>query len=311
MSTSQHARVAEATKGRSSERRSSRPVNGRRARHYYLPLRPKRGLLISVRSFRMDYSRRPSRHRQICINFQIRRWRQLILRYTDHSTAPRSTDEHANTRRLQVRLASMAALFAIGLGGSIHYGLQLNKPSSLYLPSSNVPSAPVVTQHANAAHHAKNKVVGPTLPRSTPTHLNIPSVGISSPLATVGLNPDKTIEVPSDYHEAGWYDNSPTPGQLGPAIIVGHVDNVAGLGVFWELRHVKQGDSIYITRADGKTHTFTVTEVTQFSRDNFPTSKVYGNINYAGLRLITCGGVFNTTTHEYNLNTVVFAKLTK
>jgi hypothetical protein len=36
---------------------------------------------------------------------------------------------------------------------------------------------------------------------------------------------------------------------------------------------------------------------------------VYGNIDHAGLRLITCGGTFNRITRHYSHNTVVYAKL--
>jgi LPXTG-site transpeptidase (sortase) family protein len=171
------------------------------------------------------------------------------------------------------------------------------------LPAATVAAPPAAQPPAGA------RLSGPVLPRSIPTHLAIPDVGIDTALVSVGLNPDKTLEVPADYLEAGWYKYSPTPGEVGPAVIVGHLDSVAAIGVFWELHNVQVGDKIMVTRADGQTHTFVATGIRQVSKDEFPTADIYGNINYAGLRLLTCGGVYDIAKHEYNLNTVVFAKL--
>jgi sortase (surface protein transpeptidase) len=107
----------------------------------------------------------------------------------------------------------------------------------------------------------------------------------------------------------GWYKYSPTPGELGPAIIVGHVDSYKGISVFWRLRELVPGDTIDITRADGSVAKFQVNSLQQFDQTNFPTQAIYGDINYAGLRLITCGGTFNRKTGHYDHNMVVFASL--
>jgi hypothetical protein len=79
------------------------------------------------------------------------------------------------------------------------------------------------------------------------------------------------------------------------------------LAVFWRLRELTPGQQIQIDRADGTTMTFKVDEVAQYSPGSYPTAKIYGNLNYAGLRLITCGGTFNRLTRGYDANTVVFA----
>ena len=63
------------------------------------------------------------------------------------------------------------------------------------------------------------------------------------------------------------------------------------------------------SRADGDIAEFTVDDVLEFPQDNFPTDKVYGNINYSGLRIITCGGVYNYLTGNYSNNIVVFSSL--
>ena len=121
-------------------------------------------------------------------------------------------------------------------------------------------------------------------------------------------NPDKTIEVPP-FHEniTGWYKNGPTPGELGPAIILGHVDSTRGPSVFWDLNKVNPGDEIVIEREDGQKVKYNVDRLERFDQNSFPTEEVYGNINNVGLRLITCGGTFNKEIDRYSHNTVVFA----
>jgi Sortase domain len=156
---------------------------------------------------------------------------------------------------------------------------------------------------------------GPALARSLPLSIWIPAIGVNSRLLYVGLNPDGTIQVPplNDLpltNEAAWYKYSPTPGQLGPSIIEGHVDSLsAGPSVFFRLGALKPGDLVYITLADRQVAVFKITGVRLYAKDQFPTSTVYGNTDYAALRLITCGGSFDEQSHHYNSNVVAFASL--
>src|SRR5690606_9563165 len=99
-----------------------------------------------------------------------------------------------------------------------------------------------------------------------------------------------------------------TPGELGPAIIAGHVD-WRGPAVFHELHRLVPEDEVTISRADGSVAVFRVTRVAQYPKNAFPTEEVYGDIDHAGLRLITCGGVLNRETGSHDDNIVVFAEL--
>lgn len=147
------------------------------------------------------------------------------------------------------------------------------------------------------------------LPAAAPVGLRIPAIGVDSMLMDLGLEPDGTLEVPPDGFPAGWYSGSPTPGELGPAIIAGHVDWAGQPGVFFALRDLVAGDEVVITRRDGGTARFHVTRVEQFDKDAFPTEAVYGDLDHAGLRLITCGGSFDAREGSYRDNVVVFAEL--
>src|SRR5260370_40926973 len=80
---------------------------------------------------------------------------------------------------------------------------------------------------------------------------------------------------------------------MGWASMGGHFDSkTAGPGVFYQLRDLRPGNDVYVTRADGTTAKFRVTSVQTYPKDQFPTQTVYGPTPDAGLRLITCGGAF-------------------
>ena len=149
---------------------------------------------------------------------------------------------------------------------------------------------------------------------SVPVRLDIPAIGVKTPLLSLGQTATGAMEVPAPgphYDEAGWYRYSPTPGTLGPAIITGHVDSAAhGPSVFFRLGDLHPRDSVRVTRADDSVAVFTVDEVRRFSKTSFPSALVYGNTNHAALRLITCGGPFDRASGHYRDNIVVLASLT-
>jgi sortase (surface protein transpeptidase) len=146
-----------------------------------------------------------------------------------------------------------------------------------------------------------------TMAKSVPTRLRIKAIGVNSRLMDLGLKKDGSLETPPGAFPAGWFTGAPTPGELGPAIIVGHV-RYNTPGVFARLTDVRPRDLVDVSRKDGSTAHFRVTRVEHFAKSRFPTKKVYGNIDHAGLRLITCGGL-DAKTNEFDENVVVFAAL--
>ncbi len=156
-------------------------------------------------------------------------------------------------------------------------------------------------------------VKGLILQESKPVSLSIPALEVKSALLDLGLNSDGTVQVPSltdPDSKAGWYKNSPTPGSVGPAIILGHIDSKQfGPGVFYELGNLKPGAEVDVTRQDGTVAVFKIDGVRSYPKNNFPTKEVYGNIDHAGLRLITCGGTFDPSKRSYESNIVAYASL--
>ncbi len=144
-------------------------------------------------------------------------------------------------------------------------------------------------------------------PVASPVSLTIPLIGVKTSLITLGLAADGSLQVPSSFAVAGWYTGSPRPGSIGSAIIVGHIDSTSGPGVFYRLSELSPGDQVYVRRADGTTVLFRVTLVQSYLKDKFPTQAVYGPTPDAELRLITCGGAFDSATGHYLSNIVVYA----
>jgi hypothetical protein len=117
------------------------------------------------------------------------------------------------------------------------------------------------------------------------------------------------MEVPPAADPVGWYAGSPTPGELGPAVLAGHVDWAGEPGAFAGLGGLLPGESVVVQRADGTVATFTVDRVEEHGKDDFPTDRVYGDLDHAGLRLVTCGGDFDRDSGDYPDNVIVFASL--
>lgn len=187
-------------------------------------------------------------------------------------------------------------------------------PSAEPAPTSEAP-APTTSTTPTPVPPSTTAAPGETLllPAAAPIAVNIPAIGASSELLDLGLNSDGTIATPpideKDSH-AGWYNQSPEPGTIGPAILLGHIDSAKyGPAIFYDLGKLVPGDTIEVTRSDGTVAIFAVDGVREYPKNDFPTLQVYGNLDHAGLRLITCGGVFNNDTGHYENNTVVFASL--
>jgi hypothetical protein len=146
-----------------------------------------------------------------------------------------------------------------------------------------------------------------TAAAAPPAQLIIPAIGVRTRLIRLSLRRSGALQVPDTTSVAGWFDDGPSPGQPGPAIIAGHVDSYQGPGVFFDLSQLKRGDRVYVRRADGTMAVFAVTQVHQYLKAAFPTALVYGPAPGDQLRLITCGGTFDYQSRSYLSNVVVFA----
>ncbi len=198
---------------------------------------------------------------------------------------------------LVLAVAAIVATGLVGCGG----------------PAAGPPAGPSVTTTATTTvTPVPTPSPSPTpfvLPASAPVRLVVPAIGVDTELMDLGLNPDGTLEVPPGAFPAGWYTGGPTPGERGPAVIAGHVSWRSDAGVFHDLAALLAGDLLTVQRADQSVATFVVVDVQEYPKDAFPTEAVYGDTVGPELRLITCGGDFDTATGHFVDNVVVYATL--
>ncbi len=152
-------------------------------------------------------------------------------------------------------------------------------------------------------------VAPPGLVRSTPQELLVPSLGIATKVGELGLQANHEVQVPTSVHTVGWFRLGPTPGQVGSAVILGHVDSYLGPGIFFNLKTLSIGALVEVRLADRTTALFRVTSVVQYAKTSFPDALVYGSSGGRDLNLVTCGGTFNHQTGSYESNIVVFTRL--
>jgi LPXTG-site transpeptidase (sortase) family protein len=132
-------------------------------------------------------------------------------------------------------------------------------------------------------------------------------IDVQSSLTDLGVDDAGALVPPGDFAQAGWFAAGPVPGDVGPAVIAGHVDSRTGPAVFFRLEELTVGDTVQVTRSDGRDVGFRVTRVAQYPKTDFATEEVYGPTTGPELRLITCGGTFDSSRRSYRDNVVVYA----
>jgi Sortase domain len=205
-----------------------------------------------------------------------------------------------------------AALLLVGTGFVVAAQQQHTHPLAAPVRFDPVPTTTVPTRSTATTPPpttAPAPVVQLATARSTPVELSIPAIDLSVSLGTLGLNPDGTVQVPTDIQQPGWYRLGPSPGQLGSAVILGHVDSYLGPAVFFNLRALVAGDLVDVTLADGDTAQFKVTSVANYLKTAFPDQSVYAPQGFSALQLVTCTGAFDSQTGHYLSNFVVYSSL--
>jgi len=234
-----------------------------------------------------------------------------------------TSTQHAGRHRILVVAASVmlaligGVVLALGIHGAggppqppADAGQSLSALAAPTPAAAGTPMTPKPGASRSAAVHTRGTDLGPILTTSPPVALTIPSIGVrTSNFVNLGLASDGSLQVPQDFSSVGWYAAGPSPGQLGPAILAGHVDSHNGPAIFYRLGALRPGARVTVGRKNGSTATFSVDRIQRFAKDHFPTALVYGSTNRAELRLITCGGSFDRKSGHYVENIVAFAHL--
>lgn len=175
--------------------------------------------------------------------------------------------------------------------------------------ASSTPSSPSPADGFSAGALQDPSTPEPAAAAAPPTRVQIPAIGVVSTLEDLTIDESGRLSAPVDFDLAGWYSGGVAPGDVGPAIIAGHIDSPTAPAVFADLGALAVGDEIVVTLADASVHTFVVSGSTQSAKAEFPTDAVYSNVPAPELRLITCGGAFDSSTGHYLDNLIVFAEL--
>lgn len=197
------------------------------------------------------------------------------------------------------------SLFTLGITGE---GEGPPQPPITVRQEAATPSVTPAAQLIDATETAPAS--SKELSRSVPVEVHAPAINLhTDQLLRLGLTPDGRLEVPENSDTVGWYERGPAPGQVGPAVLAGHVDSDDGPAVFYRIGALRPGNEVKVRRVDGKTAVYRVYAVESYPKSDFPTEKVYADTEHAELRLITCGGSFNTETQHYLSNIVAYARM--
>ena len=225
---------------------------------------------------------------------------------SDSSRPPRSSRSPGGSRSSSVKLKQsrwwvVATIVLLLIGGGFliaGFGASAPKPAQV--------SASARARQTAAVTTGRPAVVPAS---SVPVSLRIPAMGVSVSLSKLGLNADRSPQVPTKYEEPGWYKLGPAPGMMGSAVILGHVDDKKGPAVFYKLGSLRPGDKVEVSLVSGAVAHFAVKRVETYLKAQFPSQKVYGPHGYRALQLVTCGGTFDNATGHYLSNVVAYTAL--
>lgn len=194
-----------------------------------------------------------------------------------------------------LRAAVLAGATLLALAGC---GAGAQAPATATSERSPSPDSPSARFGADASGPSSTAV---------PVRVRIPSIGVSAPVGPLELAADGELSPPVRPDDAGWYTGSAVPGEVGPAVIAGHVDSASGPAVFHRLGRLRPGAIVEVVRSDETTARFTVVRIATHPKARFPTDAVYGPTPDRALRLITCAGPYDRDGIGYRDNVVVYA----
>jgi hypothetical protein len=172
------------------------------------------------------------------------------------------------------------------------------------VPASTLP---VVKEQFAASATPVPTLVSP-VKVGTPITLRISAIGVDAPIERVGQDKKGAMDVPKNVDGVGWYELGTKPGELGSAVMDGHLDKVTGeRAVFYKLASLKVGEEIIVEDEFDKEYRFKVVENRTYPYDKLPLVKIFTTSDRPRLNLITCGGEWDVANKNYSNRQVVYA----
>jgi sortase A len=145
---------------------------------------------------------------------------------------------------------------------------------------------------------------------SMPVRLQIPKLNIDANVQHVGINTKGNIGTPNNFTDTAWYQGGVQPGQVGTAIVDGHVDNGLSLaGVFKHLDTIAMGDDLYVVEKDGTKLHFVVSDIENYPYEAVPMADILAQHTKRQMVLITCEGAWVAGQKTYDHRLAVYATL--
>jgi sortase A len=217
--------------------------------------------------------------------------------------------------RMKLTLLSFILVLTLAVTGCSQ---DTPKTSDIVAPPAYVPATETETS-TSPPNSTETKVSDSTKTESVPVvregidpvQIKIPAIQVEAEIENVGLLSNGQMGVPSDAFGVGWYELGAKPGEIGNAVLAGHVDSKTGPAVFYDLKKLKPGDEVVVSDSNGKNLTFIVKELEIYPRNSAPLEKVFGQSlsNRSQLNLITCTGTFNSKERTHEERLVVYTEL--
>lgn len=139
-----------------------------------------------------------------------------------------------------------------------------------------------------------------------PLQLLIPAIGIDANIQLLGVSASGQMEVPDNIVDVGWFKMGSRPGEVGSAVIAGHLDGKQGEpGIFANLDKLTKGDLLMVKDDMGNSTVFVVRDKRAY--DPGFANEVFSQNDGVHLNLITCDGVWEKNIKSYSKRLVVFA----
>lgn len=155
---------------------------------------------------------------------------------------------------------------------------------------------------------ADPQAVSTTLKPGLPLRLIIEKIKVSAPVENVGLTQSGDMGVPSQANKVGWYEHGPRPGELGAAVLDGHVDGMKGEpDIFADLHKLQKGDTFQVIDDTGTTSSFVITDTRTYNQEEKPAEVFTASVGMH-VNLITCAGAWDKKQHRFTKRLVVFGE---
>jgi sortase A len=138
-----------------------------------------------------------------------------------------------------------------------------------------------------------------------PFAIKIAKVGIEAEIETIEIV-DGKMQDPTGPWVVSWYKETAELGELGNAVMAGHLDYWGvGPAVFADVSSLEPDDEIPVTGEDGYQYLYKVAWMKHYDADTAPIADIVGRTDFESLTLITCGGEFDEVARVYLQRTVV------